>query len=45
MYCEEMRELFNRIPVTIKEPKPDDYKNKRQMLLKDIGREWYIRRI
>ena len=28
LYGEKMREFFNNIPVTIPQPKPDDYKNK-----------------
>ena len=33
MYCEEMNNFFKKITITIPEPKPDDYKNKRQVLL------------
>ena len=35
MFCEEMIELFQNIPVDL--PKPVYYINKEQMLLTDIG--------
>ena len=37
-----MNELFNNIHVTIPEPYPDNYRNKRQKLLTDIGGKCYI---
>ena len=41
MYCEEICELFKNNFVTIPEPQPYDYKNKGQLLLTEIGGEWY----
>ena len=35
MYCEEMHDLFKKIPVTL--PEPYYYKNRIQLLLTDIG--------
>ena len=35
-----MIQLFQKIPVAL--PQPFDYKNKRQMLLKDIGGKWFM---
>ena len=40
MNCEKSSELFNNIPVTIPECNPDNYNNKIQMLLTDIGCKW-----
>ena len=45
MYREKMSDLFNIIPVTIKEPKTDNYKNKVKSLLIDMGGKWYINKI
>ena len=39
-----MSELVNNIPLTIPEPKPEDYKKKRKMALTDIGEKRYINR-
>ena len=40
-----MREVFKKIPVIIPEPKLDDYKNKRQMVLTYIGAKCHINKI
>ena len=40
MFCEEILELFKIMPVTL--PKPDDYINKIQMLLTDIGVKFFM---
>ena len=45
MYCEEMHDLFKKIPVTIPQPKPDDYKKKGKLLFIDIGGEWCINKL
>ena len=38
IYCEEMHKLLKKTPISL--PEPDDCKNKRQLLLTDIGGEW-----
>ena len=35
IYCEERHKLFKKKPISL--PEPDDCKNKRQLLLTDIG--------
>ena len=40
MFCEEMLDLFHRIPVAL--PKPVGYINKQQILLTDIGGKWFM---
>ena len=42
MYREKMNDVFKKIPVTIPEPQPKEYKNTIIFLLKDIGEKWYI---
>ena len=45
MYCEEMRQLFKIIPVTVTEEKLYEYKQKIKVSLIDIGGEWYINKL
>ena len=33
MYFEEINEMFWKITIAVPEPKPNDYKNKRKLLL------------
>ena len=40
MFCEEMIELFHKIPDYL--PKPADYKKKQQMVLTHIGDKWLM---
>ena len=37
MYRDKMSDFFKKIPVAIPEPNPDNYNNKIQALLTDIG--------
>ena len=43
MYCEEIHELFKKQIATLQEP--DDYRKKRQLLLKYIDIELYIKKL
>ena len=40
MLCEEMLDLFQKIPVTL--PKPVDYMKKISILLTDVGGKWFM---
>ena len=45
IYSDKMTELFKNIPGNIPETKPEDYKNKRHILLTDIGGKFCINKI
>ena len=40
MFCGEILELFQKIPVAL--PKPVGYIKKQKMLLKDMGGKWFM---
>ena len=45
IFCDQRSESFKKIPVTILEHKPDDFKNKRQLMLKYIGGKWHTNKL
>ena len=40
MFCEEIIELFQKIPAAL--PKTIDYMKKRKILLTDMGSKWFM---
>ena len=43
MYCFAIKTLFRKIPVEL--PKPPSPKEKHQLLLHDIGDDWYMNKL
>ena len=40
-----MKAIFKIIPTTKPTPTPEDFINRRQLILKGIGSEWYVNNI